>query len=669
MGKTCPHCKSSDLDVDPSRGDTVCMSCGSVLEENTIVSEVTIQENADGSASVVGQFVSSEGSYKPYLSGFQYGMGKESRQITLDNGKQQIRELAGLLNLNKHCTDTAFNFFKMAIMRRLSRGRRIKHIVAACLYMTCRTESTPHMLLDFSDITQVNVFTLGKVFLLLAKELHIHLPVLDPCMYITRFSHRLDFGEKTHDVSVTAMRLVSRMKRDWLHTGRRPSGLCGAALLVAARLHGFNCDMDDVVKVVKIGHDTIRKRLTEFESTPSSKLTINEFMNIDLEAEHDPPAFINGRIKAKIQQLEAEAGGMNNIEQEIGKISNAIDDQLMKNSADTSGSEKKSRSKVIPDVNADIASNSEIPEDPDLKAAAGFINSENPEMLAEKILSPGRKAKTPTTVTSRHGIGPAPTAASLGLKQSVSECLATPSRSKVEEEKMEDTGELDLEGIDDEEIDKLILSPHERKIKEKIWMMENGGFLKELEERREQRRIEAEKKEKSKPKTRRSKAVRKSDYYGDSKTAGEAIEKLMSRQKLSNKINYEALRKATEDDVITNKSSTSYKTKLSPSQEIKPKTSGLKRESNQEPVVPVKKAKIQQACLNPSQEKTKPEEKPTVIEESGVVIHHEHDEEDPEEEEDPDDNNQCMSASQLMHQAGLASRAYGDDLDYGDDYD
>jgi len=38
----------------------------------------------------------------------------------------------------------------------------------------------------------------------------------------------LEFGEKNHDVSMTAMRLVQRMKRDWMHTGRRPSGLCGA---------------------------------------------------------------------------------------------------------------------------------------------------------------------------------------------------------------------------------------------------------------------------------------------------------------------------------------------------------------------------------------------------------------------------------------------------------
>lgn len=28
------------------------------------------------------------------------------------------------------------------------------------------------------------------------------------------------------------------MKRDWMQTGRRPSGICGAALFVAVHLHG-----------------------------------------------------------------------------------------------------------------------------------------------------------------------------------------------------------------------------------------------------------------------------------------------------------------------------------------------------------------------------------------------------------------------------------------------
>lgn len=37
-----------------------------------------------------------------------------------------------------------------------------------------------------------------------------------------------------------ALRLVQRMKRDWIDVGRRPTGLCGAALLLAARFHNFN---------------------------------------------------------------------------------------------------------------------------------------------------------------------------------------------------------------------------------------------------------------------------------------------------------------------------------------------------------------------------------------------------------------------------------------------
>jgi transcription factor IIIB subunit 2 len=64
--------------------------------------------------------------------------------------------------------------------------------------------------------------------------------VSDPCLYILRFANRLEFGDKTHEVSMTALRLVQRMKRDSIHTGRRPSGLCGAGKLEFRILLWFN---------------------------------------------------------------------------------------------------------------------------------------------------------------------------------------------------------------------------------------------------------------------------------------------------------------------------------------------------------------------------------------------------------------------------------------------
>lgn len=58
MPTVCSQCGGSDIEYDHARGDAVCTSCGSVLEDNIIVSEVTFQEQSSGASSLVGQFVS-----------------------------------------------------------------------------------------------------------------------------------------------------------------------------------------------------------------------------------------------------------------------------------------------------------------------------------------------------------------------------------------------------------------------------------------------------------------------------------------------------------------------------------------------------------------------------------------------------------------------------------
>nr|CAD7442067.1 unnamed protein product [Timema bartmani] len=79
-------------------------------------------------------------------------------------------------SLNQHCIDTAFNFYKMALTRHLTRGRKNAHVIAACVYITCRTESTPHLLIDFSDVLQICVYELGRTYLRLSQALCINIP-------------------------------------------------------------------------------------------------------------------------------------------------------------------------------------------------------------------------------------------------------------------------------------------------------------------------------------------------------------------------------------------------------------------------------------------------------------------------------------------------------------
>lgn len=74
-----------------------------------------------------------------------------------------------------------------------------------------------------------------KVFCLLRD---VSCRPVDPSLYLHRFADRMGFGSKMHQVVNTALRLISSMKRDWLQTGRRPAGICGAALYIAGHIHG-----------------------------------------------------------------------------------------------------------------------------------------------------------------------------------------------------------------------------------------------------------------------------------------------------------------------------------------------------------------------------------------------------------------------------------------------
>ena len=133
------------------------------------------------------------------------------------------------------------------------------------------------MLIDFADILQTNVYVLGGVFLQLCRLLRLEQHPLmqkpiDPSLFIHRFADKLNLGRRMHTVANTALRLVASMKRDWMQTGRRPNGICGAALWVAAQIHGFSPSKRDVVAVVHVGESTLKKRLSEFENTPSAAL-------------------------------------------------------------------------------------------------------------------------------------------------------------------------------------------------------------------------------------------------------------------------------------------------------------------------------------------------------------------------------------------------------------
>ncbi|XP_026079341.1 BRF1 general transcription factor IIIB subunit a [Carassius auratus] len=655
--RKCKNCGGTDIDVDQARGDAVCMGCGSVLEDNIIVSEVTFVENSGGGSSAVGQFVAGDSSGNvPSLGGnFQTGVGRESRAATLQNAKRQINHLGHQLQMNQHCLDTAFNFYKMALCKHLTRGRRSSHVIAACLYLVCRTEGTPHMLLDLSDLLQVNVYVLGKTFLVLARELCINAPAIDPCLYIPRFAQMLEFGEKSHEVSMTALRLLQRMKRDWMHTGRRPSGLCGAALLVAARMHEFRRTTKEVISVVKVCEATLRKRLNEFEETPTSELTIEEFMRVDLEQECDPPSYTAGLKKQKLKQIEQElAKKVDDIEGEICGYQDEIEVELESCRPKARGI-YASRSKdddAISLASSSILAGDEEEEDEELRAAASHLCSTicGEDGDGNKQDGDGEKVSPNKRPSLALLLGALPTAASLGLPESI-----TKMREEKENDVEEENGELDLSGIDEDEIDRYILNEKEVKVKTELWMLQNADYLKEQKEKEE--RIAKEKEEGTYKERKPRKKTQRREPISAS-TADEAIEKMLEQKRISTKINYDVLKdlnKSSPKSPTRQTDEASAEAKRTPTaRQRKPQLTspniGKMISSfgkRLQPLVcaqPSKKLALDQKGFGaPVAIPAAPSQNAVVVE-SGPVAY----EEPAEEEEEDEEEEHCVSAMQLM---------------------
>ncbi|KAL0573330.1 transcription factor TFIIIB subunit brf1 [Marasmius crinis-equi] len=590
----CTDCGGTVIEYDAAAGNGFCVKCGTVVEENTIVNEVSFGETSSGAAMVQGSYVG-QGASRAKLSGpFGNRGNSESREQTIANGNapdaidlkasKRIQTIANIMRLSEVVCMAATRLYTLAVEHKFTKGRKSLNVVAVCLYVACRQKETRnYMLIDFSDLLQVNVFELGHTYLQLVQTLNLRLPLVDPSHYISRFAALLEFGDETQRVATDAVRLVQRFDRDWMTRGRRPAGICGAALLLAARMNNFRRSVEEIVQVVKIADTTLKKRLDEFKNTPSGSLTLADFRNVWLEEEMDPPAYTKGKEREEAERLAKEQG-------ESGIEPSK--DKEKKGKTKKKGRKRKrgEEEEPGPDADADAEGDPEVPA-VDLETAqaegssAGRIPIDpvllNEGILAGTIQTPGIAVppceplflpdidenidpelrqhsgmvldQSPTEETSSR-LEPPPTSefdetVSSALAQEVAHFLennegtqmtdALDERERERLARINDHVDDDLLGLDEEELDRFLLTDEEVKIKERVWVELNRDYLEAL----------AAKGDPSTSSTSKSRKRRKTNNKPrdtttpHGATTAESVRNLIKKNpKYSKRINYDALK-------------------------------------------------------------------------------------------------------------------------------
>lgn len=299
--------KCVNIQKDPNSGMLICLDCGNVVEESQVVNALEFDEEQKAA----GTFMDlNKPSY--FYPGGRNTLSQidDPIQRSLNKTYKLIENVSKILTITESIVNFAKRIYTIASKNKFTQGRNTKHIVGAILYLACRKNKTSHLLIDFSEVLRINLFIIGSLYIKLVKLLGIDdIKIIDPSLYMHRFCNKFNFGNKSKEIERTALKILQFMKRDWIITGRRPSGLCGACIIISAKLHNFNIDIKLLSEVVHVCPQTIQNRIEEFSLTKVANMTKEQFETFKESHFYpgaDPPAFLKGLMKENEKEEKKE---------------------------------------------------------------------------------------------------------------------------------------------------------------------------------------------------------------------------------------------------------------------------------------------------------------------------------------------------------------------------
>jgi transcription initiation factor TFIIB len=134
------------------------------------------------------------------------------------NLAQAMRELDRLSDkayIPDPVKEKAAVIYRKALDKGLVRGRTITVIVAASLYVACRTTGTPRTLREIAEASFEDKKDVARCYRLLLWHLKVQMPLADPLTYISKIATRTGISGQTQGLAIKILQEAKR-KRGWL---------------------------------------------------------------------------------------------------------------------------------------------------------------------------------------------------------------------------------------------------------------------------------------------------------------------------------------------------------------------------------------------------------------------------------------------------------------------
>ncbi|MGD8506313.1 MAG: TFIIB-type zinc ribbon-containing protein [Candidatus Bathyarchaeota archaeon] len=283
----CPECGGSSLMHDKSTAEVVCTSCGFVIttkqpdrgpEWRAFTPEQQAKKVRVGAPAtfLIHDKGLSTNIEKRDIRGYPTEKRAQLHRLrrwqtrirfttyqerNLASALTEMHRVADSLKLPKNVLETAAITYRKAIKKHLTRGRSVRAITVATLYLACRQCKLLRTIEELSQAAGIRVKEVVRHYRLLVKNLGYFVSPQKANSYIAKFCTELGLRG---DIEETAFDILQVAKELKLTYGRAAKGVAAAACYIASKISRDYRTQREVAEVARITEVTLRNRYKEF---------------------------------------------------------------------------------------------------------------------------------------------------------------------------------------------------------------------------------------------------------------------------------------------------------------------------------------------------------------------------------------------------------------------
>ena len=284
-----PLVRNNTTVTDFETGEVICQKCGVVLQDkishnrkdgngftnNAYHSHIRNRSNIRfhdmGLATTIDKF-NQDSTGKPIDYKMKIAMkrmrlwdarsqAKNSSERNLRIALSEMEKLREKLCLSDAITERSAYLYRKAAKAQLIRGRSIKGVIGACVYVACREMDTTWTIMDISKNLQENKSSIARNYRMLFQNLRLTVSVPDPIKCIVKIANNLEIPENTKREAIIIFDILKEKK---LTAGKKPDAVAATVLYMASIKMNVNLSQQKISTISGITGVTIRNRYKEY---------------------------------------------------------------------------------------------------------------------------------------------------------------------------------------------------------------------------------------------------------------------------------------------------------------------------------------------------------------------------------------------------------------------